>query len=193
MTTPRSGHSSTLLTPSGKVLIAGGDYLAFWINEGCTNVCWPTIASAELFDPTSFLSSPASPLTVSRTDAGAVLLPDGKVLMIGGSTGTQTGATQGPPVASVERFDPSAQTFEQVGSLLVQRRCVSATLLGNGKILVLGSSAMGVPSASAEIYDPVTNTSMQIPDMLTPRNCSIALRLLDGRVLVGDLKPELFE
>src|SRR5215813_7316322 len=70
MTTPRYGHTATLL-PNGKVLIAGGSS-----NRP---------ASAELFDPVTGTFSATGEMTMGRGFHSATLLPDGRVLIAGGS------------------------------------------------------------------------------------------------------------
>ncbi|RKH05466.1 hypothetical protein D7X32_07800 [Corallococcus carmarthensis] len=70
------------------------------------------------------------------------------------------------------------------GSLLSARYQHTATLLGNGKVLVAGG---GTPSGSyttTELYDPATATSVAGPSMLTARRAHTATLLQDGTVLV---------
>ena len=71
MTTPRFGHSASVLT-TGKVLIAGG--------RSRTQV----LASAELYDPSSKAWTPTGDITSARYMHSASVLDDGKVLVAGG-------------------------------------------------------------------------------------------------------------
>lgn len=63
----------------------------------------------------------------------------------------------------------------------------TATLLGDGKVLVVGGRQTldGVPLATAEIFDPVQETWRAAPPMLRPRDGHSATLLSDGRVLVA--------
>ena len=94
MTTPRYGHTATLL-PNGKVLIAGGSS-----NRP---------ASAELFDPVTGTFSATGEMTMGRGFHSATLLPDGRVLIAGGSY---------PAVGTAELYDPSTGTFTPTGNMI---------------------------------------------------------------------------
>jgi hypothetical protein len=73
-----------------------------------------------------------------------------------------------------------------LGMLNTGRRCHTATLLGNGRVLVTGGFEVGTfVSDRAEIYNPVTETFTALSDrMVQPRAQHTATRLLDGRVLI---------
>jgi len=86
----------------------------------------------------------------------------GKVLVAGGQMRAAVGA---PPVvlSSAELYDPATGTWSATGSLNVGRHTHSATLLLDGRVLVVGgSTAAGAsnqdeqPIASADLYDPAT-------------------------------------
>src|ERR1700693_3741387 len=74
MAAPRIGHTATLL-PSGKVLVAGGLVMPFPA---------PSLASTDLDDPATNAWSIAAPMIESRTRQTATMLPDGRVLVVGG-------------------------------------------------------------------------------------------------------------
>ena len=61
----------------------------------------------------------------------ATLLPNGKVLVVGGFTSFNG------ILASAELYDPASGTWSATGSLATARSYHTATLLPNGKVLVV--------------------------------------------------------
>jgi len=179
MTTPRAGHTATLLT-SGKVLIAGGRSLGF-----------TTLASAELYDPDRGTFAPTGDMTAARSHHTATLLPDGRVLIAGGSTSAGQGLI---PSNGAEIYDPSTGTFTATGNMIGSHVCQQANLLGNGKILIAGGSVGGpedrVPNA--ELYDPATGAFAATGAYVTDTHVygfntcqgAVSTLLPDGRVLI---------
>ena len=156
---PRYGHSATLLA-DGRVLVAGGDSLRaedFWRNPA-EPLHWPPNNSAEVFDPALGTWSSVGGLNTGRSGHTATLLPNGEVLVAGGYTFT-------PPNSGVitkrsERYDASGAAWLPAGDLNVARSAHTATLLPNGKVLVVGGYGDGGYGAdgilnSAELYGPV--------------------------------------
>src|SRR5207245_1577649 len=60
----------------------------------------------------------------------------------------------------------------------------SATLLGNGKVLVAGGLTDQGTTASCELYDPQTQKSVSTGSMLLNRYCMQAVLMDDGKVLL---------
>src|SRR5258708_14595908 len=92
-------------------------------------------------------------MTTPRDLATATVLPNGKVLVVGGYDAT--GAT----LASAELYDPATGVFTATGSMSVPRQEHTATLLPNGKVLIAGGVKWAFPTiffAPPEIFGPAT-------------------------------------
>jgi hypothetical protein len=127
--TPFDRGTATLLM-DGRVLLIGHD------------------AAPQIYDPETDSVVGIGPMTVPRYDHAAVVLNDGRVLVIGGMDAQRLQAT-----ASLELFDPRAGTFSEIGSLEVARFQPAAARLCDGSILVTGGSGGTAPLASAEIVE----------------------------------------
>ena len=166
----RSSATATLLG-DGKVLVVGG------YSGG-------PLASAELYDPATGVWTSTGSLATARYDATATLLPDGQVLVAGGYGGGQAGGS----LASAELYDPVAGTWTATGSLSATRQSSTATLLPNGKVLVVGGTRDGAgvgPLASAELYDPANRIWAATGHLLTGRVGHTATLLPNCDVLVA--------
>jgi N-acetylneuraminic acid mutarotase len=94
MTTSRDSHTATLL-PDGRVLVTGG----WQRNTGAPDGGVVPLAAAELYDPATATWTATWSMSTPRESHTATLLPDGTVLVTGG---TSAGA-------SAELYDPRGQ------------------------------------------------------------------------------------
>src|SRR5438128_1946311 len=78
-----------------------------------------------------------------------------------------------------------AQSWSYTGSLNTARPGHSATLLPNGKVLVVGGFSVAGVLASAELYDPSTGTWSFTGSLNVPRVGYTATLLGNGKVLVA--------
>jgi prepilin-type N-terminal cleavage/methylation domain-containing protein len=110
--------------------------------------------SAELYDPVtnSWQLAPGSLQAPGRRFSVAATVPDGRVLVVGGSVpGSETTA---------EIYDPAGGTWAPVSSpdppnsYSTDVWSADAVALGNGKILVAGTA----DGASANLFDPSSNS-----------------------------------
>jgi phosphatidylserine/phosphatidylglycerophosphate/cardiolipin synthase-like enzyme len=170
MTRRRSDQTATLLL-GGHVLIVGG------YDTG------RALDSANLFDPDTEVFTATGSLAAGRSYDTATRLPDGRVLVVGGNPHDWT--FNGPFLASAELFDPMTGTFSATGSLATGRNLHTATLLLDGRVLIVGGNDTEPLSlASAELYDPKTGTFSPTGSMAAARGFHTATLLDDGRVLI---------
>lgn len=175
----RTGHTATLLS-NGKVLIAGG------VEAGADG------AVAELFDSRTASFSITGSMNTARLGATATVLADGRVLFTGGSDQPAGCIDQGGFLRilnTAEIYDPTTETFRTTGSMVVPRVSHTATLLGDGQVLITGGidrhGGGGGAVADAELYDPATGTFSSIGGLHTDRAQHTATLLGNGDVLIA--------
>ena len=180
MVTARAFHTATLLA-DGRVLVAGGSPAA-----------WGTtahLASAEIYDPKTGTFTSTGPMSGGREFHTATLLADGRVLIAAGSSGVERDvpSAASDDITAAEIFDPTTGTFTATGGLIDGRQYHTATLLSDGRVLVVGGGSDYVNRlfrASAELFDPKTGTFTSTGPLATARTHQAATLLNDGRVLV---------
>ncbi len=180
MTSARMGHSGTLL-PNGKVLIAGG------MNSAFPNV--NILKTAELYNPATNTFTATAPMTVARQTHTATLLPNGKVLVVGGLNLYYTRLGYVICTATAELYDPASAKWSSAASMSLPRCGHTATLLPNGKVMVAGGANYRTYFNSAEVYDPATNTWSATGSMAITRYGHSAALLQNGKVLVTGPSP----
>jgi len=175
MPASRSMHQAVLLS-SGKVLIFAG------LANDDTRLGysgWPT-TTCFLYDPASDTWTTVGSLTTARLYSAAALLPNGKVLVVGGGDNeTLVG------LASAELFDPTTGQWTAAASPLFGRMMATLTPLPTGKVLLAGGISNRLNLASVETYDPSSNSWTQASSMNTARGGHTGTLLQSGKVLVS--------
>jgi hypothetical protein len=135
---PRTGHSAARLN-DGRVLIVGGKSAA-----------GATLRSALIFDPgTNSVTPVAGELQVGRAFASATTLLDGRVIVIGGTNGTD--------LKSAEIFYPATESFSPVSTQLTApaQGHTAVMLPNNGSVMVVGGTSDGAARQGVDLFLPV--------------------------------------
>jgi len=181
---------AAVLLENGNVLLAGGCLERRAVNDACAKAT----DSAEIYDSKAKGWAPTGKMTIARQGGfAAILLPGGKVLVVGGS------GPGGETLTKAEIYDPQAGQWkavadfpgvtpgavvpgsrEQATGSAQGTRQFTATLLKTGKVLVVGDGP-------AALFDPVTLTWSPTGDraLVLPLDHTATL-LNDGRVLVSE-------
>jgi hypothetical protein len=155
-------HHTAAISPWGAVLIVGGEKTGTLEAYG-TNGQFRTLGT----------------LATARTDYALAMMPNHKMLVIGGTDGSSN-------VATVEMYDADANTITSVGSIATARRNFAAAPLYDGTVLVTGGIANdGTILDTTEIFDPASGKSAAGPALSAPRANHQALLLPNnGSVMV---------
>ena len=173
MTEPRSRHAAVVLD-DGRVLVAGGRGVNL------------SLRSAERYDPSTRAWTVTGAMATPRDWHTLTKLADGRVLAAAGLSLISTNPNN-PIEKSAELYDARSGTWSVTADLRNQRWGHTATLLQDGRVLVIGG---GNPSGEcqfverAELYDPRTGHWSETGGLSNPRGCHDATLLQDGRVLV---------
>ncbi len=193
MSFARGTHTTTLLQ-DGRLLIAGGD-------DGSGRLEAITDTS-ELYDPSTGRWEPGGTMGRQRTQHVALLLSDGRVLLVGGAGVLQAGIQEQQlerPLIETDLFDPDNETWSFAGDISTPRDHIAAALLSNGSVLVAGGNdGKGTDSSvlsSAEIFDPATGQWSSAGSMSQPRQGHSLVPLPNGAALVagGDAGDDPFQ
>jgi len=160
-----------VLLEDGRALFGGGD-------NGDTE--------AETFDPDTNAIAEVGPMQQGRAMLTAHTLPDGRAIIIGGASQSAGAITD--PLASMEAFDPTTNTFTMLPYMLSIGRCWHASaLVRDGTVLVMGGytvhGACTSYVASVDQVDPVKGMVTSFAMLPNANTEWSAVTLLDGSVL----------
>jgi hypothetical protein len=171
MAQSREGHTATLLS-DGRVLVAGGHDEVEGDGE-------PPALPDEVWDPQSEAFSPAAgemlpaaarvaaepgalpmELLAAAGEARRTLMADGRVLVTGGSRKVDPtcdlGACRIVPNDAAWIWDPAGDAIVPLTPMTIGRWGHTATLLDDGRVLLVGSHTHGPDDRTAEIFQPVS-------------------------------------
>lgn len=156
----------------GRVLIAGG-----------TTDGGGRTAAVDMFDPLTRQWTAATPMNLPRNRHTLTLLKDGRVLATGGYL------THSDPYQVYQRtaevYDPAANTWTAVANMAEHRVGHSASLLPDGRVLIVGGADYAEYKATVEVFNPATNKFSSGPALAEGRYFHAAATLSDGRILIA--------
>ncbi|MGI8685665.1 MAG: LamG-like jellyroll fold domain-containing protein [Acidimicrobiales bacterium] len=142
---------------------------------------YPT-ANPRVWDPAdgSFASYPVG---AGVFCSGHVQLADGRVLVVGGHAGAETG------IKDTYAFDPVTSTWAQMADMVFARWYPSVTTLGDGRIVAIsGQDEPGHWVDTPEVYDPATSTWTALTGVSTASiqevEYPMSYLMPDGRIFV---------
>ncbi len=162
------------LVKNGGVLVSGGFNGQF-------------LKSVEVYDPPSAKFSSIGVMIAAREGHTATFLNDNNVLFTGGCNNSESDRVVCDNyLDAAEIWDSSGNIFKlTAGKMIAARYGHTATMLPDGKVLIVGGKNASSVLSSAEIYDPATGKFTLAAEMGTPRYGHTATLLPDGRVLIA--------
>jgi N-acetylneuraminic acid mutarotase len=137
-----------------------------------------TFSTVEEYDPVTDTWATKAEMPTARCGLSTSVV-DGKIYAIGGVTyWDQTGRA---PLATVEQYDPSTDTWTKKADIPTARSWLSTSVVG-GKIYAIGGSQAGFNVLSTvQEYDPVSDTWKSKARMPTARD-GLSTSVVDGKI-----------
>ncbi|MBW2535136.1 MAG: hypothetical protein JRI55_26825, partial [Deltaproteobacteria bacterium] len=185
MAEARDGATATRLH-DGRVLVVGGVVAYSDTADQVSGDPHTLATSAELYDPTTgeFTRTQGAP-RYARMQHQAVLLPDDKVLVVGGGSSSMLHFGL---AAKAELYDPGEDHFTATGSLSSGRRAFAAVHLpAVHQVLVAGGVSRPPEYVDGiELYDVDDETFTDAGELPEGQYRAAGSLLPDGRVLLSD-------
>jgi hypothetical protein len=169
MNVPRFGHTATRLT-HGNVLVVGG-------NGG--DVTDSSRITAEIFTEATGSWTRVGDLKFERTFHAATLLLDGRVLVTGGINTPQNSSGR----TECEFFDPASRTWSMAPPLNDARAHHTATLLPDGRVIVVAGYSLPNALKTVEILDANQQSCTKVQPLSATR-VGHTTTLLNGQAFV---------
>jgi hypothetical protein len=168
------------------ILAFGGGY-AHGVSPGSTGVT----SQAATYDLSTDSWRDVGRMNSPRFDPGAVRLDDGSIFVSGGRYGSGISGSSGWYVNdSTERFIPETGEWVETAPMNESRRLHETTLLGDGRVVVIGGhGAMYAPASAIEVYDPENDYWEIIGRLPELRTGHTATLLPDGEILIAGGSP----
>lgn len=185
MVTARQRAAVTPLA-DGRVLVTGGRISPAGASK---------TVRAEIYDPVAGTFTATGDMLHARESHSAILLADGRVLVVNG--GNLFAPLNGTPPTPAEIYDPATGVFTATDLPTVERDMGSAVRLADGRVLVAGGAGCAPcleigggtftlrVTDIAEVYDPALGTFTQVGSLATARRETSVTALADGRALVA--------
>lgn len=170
------GHHGAVRLPDDRVLVAGGETC-------CDTLPFAPLASSVIFDPGAGSWSTGPSLLEPRYDCSADLLPDGTVIVAGGSTQFY----EKGQLATVESLAPGQSSWSALGSFAVPRSSHRTALMPSGRLLVAGTFGPDFTATSVRLTERIDGTRRSVsplPSLAEARSGATVTTLADGRALV---------
>jgi hypothetical protein len=185
MSVPRHFFTATSLR-DGTVLVAGGN------NQPDISTGRFTVTrTAEIYDPRTGTWSRTGDMKAPHSEHAAALLPDGRVLVIGGAQSPPDGMQN-----AVEIYDPVTRTWSTAPSPPCGLAIPRAATLGDGSILIPGECRAAGPVTGQRFFPTSLTWQSTTPTATSSsgtRNREVAVALSNGSALVagGILGPDV--
>jgi hypothetical protein len=173
-----AGHSCTVLS-DGRVLLVGGD------DNSCADA-QPACHAVEVFTPSSARWETLLQLKTARRFHTATLLPDGRVLIAGGQSGSAT-------TNAVDILDVANRQVVEAAWMQVPRFAHYAAYVPGVGAIALGGQNGARVLADVEVFDPTANLWRTLRPLRSPRENFMAVVEGQSLLLVGGANGVGFE